>query len=66
MHKPYVIRPFAVGQISGFIIEPSPEYGKVSDLPVKKGILTSKNRSFPTEQQAKRALARFEKQYFAQ
>ena len=66
MSKPYIIRPFSVGEISGFIVETSPEYGKVPELPVKLGILTSKNRSFPTEDQAKRALARFERKYFAQ
>ena len=66
MNKPYIITTFRVGTVSGFRIETSKEYGKVPELPVKKGILTGKNRDFPTEEQAKRALKRFEKQYFAQ
>lgn len=64
MFKPYIITTFRVGGMSGFRIEVSKEYGHVPELPIKKGILTGKNRDFPTEDQAKRALKRFEKAYF--
>jgi hypothetical protein len=62
--RPYKITSFRVGTLSGYTVEVSDAYGKIAQLPVKKGILTGKNRQFPTLEQAERALKRFEKLYY--